>query len=181
MAKHTDRDALQIFVEMSDRLLNSKFVADLKTRKVGNSIQFTNLGRTMTTSEPDQDMIQAALLTLRMFGQNNDPISFQNISARIAALPVDQALKDEFEKAKNDLNTNLDSPPSVHVQGEPNAATRRLIFDTFSLWRIRAFQRRQASGSPAMEAAAFLLRPDESVRTHDGVFHRRTASCQAGY
>ena len=127
---HTDRKALELFVDAVDRLVASTFAKQVrKGISTGITVRNDRLV-SVALQGPDQEAVDAYLLTARMFGQDNDAISFHGISERVARVAVSQALKDRFEQSRANFRIYLDGAPVVRVEGA-NAATNRQIFNTF--------------------------------------------------
>lgn len=78
---------------------------------------------------PDDESIDAFVLTMRLFVQNNEPISIRNIDALLQTLPISDELKAHSAEARADLNAVLDSYTPLRVKGEH--LTYRRVFDVY--------------------------------------------------
>ena len=78
---------------------------------------------------PDQEAVDAFVLTFRYFIQDNERCSFGNL-ARIYEKPsVPEELRTEYLKTRKLLNDYLDAQASIKIGEE--ALTRRRILDVF--------------------------------------------------
>src|SRR5215212_2112673 len=78
---------------------------------------------------PDDEAIDAFVLTLRFFIQDNEPTSLRNMSCQFASLPIDPTLVARFEQERAAANALLDSSAFISIDGE-RLTCRRLV-DTF--------------------------------------------------
>lgn len=78
---------------------------------------------------PDDESIDAFILTMRLFIQNNEPISIANIDALLQSLPIPEEIKELSRNARADLNALLDSYTPLGLKGE--RLTYRRVFDVF--------------------------------------------------
>jgi len=78
---------------------------------------------------PDDEAIDAFVLTLRFFIQDNEPTSLRNMSRLYASLAIDPTLVARFEQERAAANALLDSSAFISIDGEP-LSCRRLV-DTF--------------------------------------------------
>lgn len=123
--------ALKLFNEKAERLLNSRFVNFLKENKrLSFRINAKRGEETKTTRIlPDQEAIDAFILTFRFFIQNNERCSFGNLNEVYQKLPISQELKDKYSKARSKLNKYLDFKTNINLYGEN--PTRRRLLDVF--------------------------------------------------
>lgn len=124
-----DREVLEIFVETVEELQTSEFARQIKSGirvglKAGNGVIISEL------VGPDKEALKAFLLTLRFFRQNNEETSLCNMATRVAALNVDQELKDLFQASRDQFNAFLDSPLAIPVNGV-GADNKRVLFESF--------------------------------------------------
>jgi len=99
MAHSEIRIALNLFNEKADKLRNSNFVkASVENSGVslswqeGESFQITRTG-------PTEENVDAFVLTLRFFVQDNERSSFRNISKLYTDKAISEEHRSEFEKA----------------------------------------------------------------------------------
>jgi len=81
----------------------------------------------MSVRSPSQESIDAFILTLRLFGQNNDKISTGNMSMLYDRIPTSEANKHEFKQLRTQLNDFLDMPSGMKLNEKE--FTNREIFD----------------------------------------------------
>jgi len=128
-----DIKRLKLFNEKAERLSNSRFMQYiLKEKKVSFTIEAKKGGEVKTiTVVPDQDSIDAFVLTFRFFIQNNERCSFGNLTKTYEKSFVPEKLRKEYFKTRKELNEYLDSPSSTNIKIEDEVLTRRRILDVF--------------------------------------------------
>ena len=134
MAEHgfTDREVLEIFVASVDELLDSDFLAQVKADGISTQLKWSHdTGFLSERTGPKRDAVKAFLLTLRLFGQDNEPTSLCNMENRIDGLDVDASLKERFLTSRHNFNSYLDQPPSVGFPNGSGADNRRQILKAF--------------------------------------------------
>jgi hypothetical protein len=121
---------LQLFNEKADKLEGLSFTKSLSSSgltisgKLGEPIQVQRHG-------PSAEAIDAFVLTMRFFVQDNEPSSFRNMADIYAGLQVDQDLVDKFNDARTKTNTALDKPSLIKLNN--TELTYRAIYEVF-LW-----------------------------------------------
>lgn len=132
LEKSKSLDGLRLFNEKADRLLSSKFWKTFLREGTGISIRFYRKGTiTVTRRGPDQDEIEAFILTLRFFVQDNETSSFRNLADAYEILPISQEAKQEFSNARDALNSYLDSSLPFKVTLYGKTYTNREILEVF--------------------------------------------------
>jgi len=126
-----DIKRLKLFNEKAERLSNSRFMQYILSK---GRISFTidaKSGEEVKVEKvmPDQDAIDAFVLTFRFFIQNNERCSFGNLSKTYEKPSVPEELRTEYLKVRKMLNDYLDAPASIKIEEE--ALTRRRILDVF--------------------------------------------------
>jgi hypothetical protein len=122
---------LELFNEKAKRLLDSRFVQfALKEKKFSFEVRMER-GKEVETSKilPNGDAIDAFVLTFRYFVQNNERCSFGNLAKTYSKPSTPLEMKDEYFKARKNLNDYLDSSASVKIGDEP--LSRRRVLDIF--------------------------------------------------
>jgi hypothetical protein len=84
---------------------------------------------------PNEDSLDACILTIRLFIQDNEPISIRNIQKLYDTLPISQDRKSRFSQARDKLNTFLDRPSLfertiiilIGNQGKLNPTNREIL------------------------------------------------------
>lgn len=123
-------DKLLLFNEKADKLEGLSFTKGLENSgvtisgKLGQPVQAQRHG-------PDGESIDAFVLTMRFFVQDNEIISFRNMADLYAQLPVNRDLIQKFNDARAKTNASLDTPTSIKLNDA--SLTYRTILDVF-LW-----------------------------------------------
>jgi hypothetical protein len=128
-----DIAVLALFREKAKELEDSIFVQSIATNKsLGTSMNWSRDQPFTTQREgPTEDEIRSSILTIRLFLQNKDRISIHDIAEIIESLPIDQSIKDDYNRIRSDLNGFLDSPASIGLDLGGCMITRRFLFETF--------------------------------------------------
>lgn len=126
-----DIGRLKLFNEKAKRLLNSRFVDYIRRKKRISFEVHGERGKPIKTFRilPDQDAIDAFVLTFRYFIQNNERCSFGNLAKTYLKSVIPSEMKEEYSEARKNLNRYLDSPASLKFEHEP--LTKRRILDIF--------------------------------------------------
>lgn len=130
------RHTFDLFIEKAD-LLNSGRFQKIVREDFGNnlnlSFRFDSEGMVIQHDTPDDDATAAFILTFRFFIQNNEAISFHNMSSLADQDPgLSQEWADKFNGVRDALNNYLDSfggALAMNVYGE--TLTRRRIMEVF--------------------------------------------------
>jgi len=120
--------AMSLFIEKADKLRNSTFVKRI-TNDSGVNLS-TTVGKPtiITRKGPDDENIDAFVLTFRFFIQDNEPISLRKIKN---AFYSDLAKEDEkcnYDRARKELNQYLDGYTMFNING---MVTRRELMNVF--------------------------------------------------
>jgi hypothetical protein len=126
--------ALRLFDEKAEKLSRLSFMEKMRHPDSGVTIKIENLkngGSTVSQERrgPEEEAIDAFVLTFRYFIQDNETTSFRNMEQHYLAAPVDAALKEEFKKLRREINEYLDEPVGINYNNED--LTRRRIMDVF--------------------------------------------------
>lgn len=122
--------ALRLFNEKADKLESLSFTRNLSSSgvtisgKQGEAVQAQRQG-------PDGEAIDAFVLTIRFFVQDNETISLRNIADLYAGLQVDKDLVDKFSDARTKTNATLGKQSPIKLNNTD--LTFRAIFEVF-LW-----------------------------------------------
>ena len=122
--------ALLLFNEKADKLEDLSFTKELENSgvtisgKLGQPVQAQRHG-------PDDESIDAFVLTMRFFVQDNEITSFRNMADLYAQLPVNPDLIQQFNDARDKTNSSLDSLTPIKLNNA--SLTYRTIFEVF-LW-----------------------------------------------
>jgi hypothetical protein len=124
-------EVLSLFNEKADEIKNSsytKYFLENKpkvsiSKKQGESIK-------IKTIEPNDESLKSFVLTLRLFLQNNDQISFQNINKIYEKLPTNfQKEKKSFSQARKKINDVLNS--NINFKHNKKILTYYEVLDIF--------------------------------------------------
>lgn len=101
--------ALRLFNEKAEKLARLNFMAKLTHPNAGVTISFNNPkegGATVTQERrgPDEEAIDAFVLTFRYFIQDNEQTSFRNMEQHYLAAPLDPALQKQFVDLRSEIN-----------------------------------------------------------------------------
>jgi hypothetical protein len=80
---------------------------------------------------PDDEAVDAFLLTIRLFYQDRDGISIRALAKIYERATVPQHLRDEFRRVRNALNDRLDSNPSIGFEIDGVILSRRDLLEVF--------------------------------------------------
>ncbi len=104
--------------------------------------------RRVLASKISDESIDAFLLSLRFFLQDNESSSFRNLAKHYNLLPLPQELRDQYHRIRERLNGFLDAPGAIGMvkKGEPAALSRRSILEAY-LWGDLAHRSHPKSAS----------------------------------
>ncbi len=122
---------LKLFNEKVDKLINSRFVKHIQENKGLKVSIKSSVGEKVDISHnlPDQDVIDAFVLTVRFFIQDNEPTSLRNMAKLYNEVSVASEIKDDFNYIRDKLNSELSKKSMFTLQGKH--LTMGEIFDTF--------------------------------------------------
>ncbi len=122
MTKQQQLERLKDFNEKTEKLLDSSIGKGVLSQDLRCSVSWqAGEGTTITSTDFNQELLDAFVLTFRMFIQNNERISIGRMKALYDEMDVRQELKDRFDDARNDLNAYLNHRPTFTVAGEPES------------------------------------------------------------
>ena len=123
-------EQLSLFIEKIEKLNSSSFVRSIAERgsKLKISCNMESGFLEVRKIGPDAEQIDAFVLTMRLFMQDNDNVSIRKIESLVKSLPVSSKLKDSFEKNRLNLNVRLDAPCWISInQDHPS---NRVVLQT---------------------------------------------------
>ena len=124
-------DRLRLFNEKSEMLSQRSFFAHVISQRTNVRVKWDrDEGWESSFTGPDDESIEASVLTIRQFMQNNDPISIRNVADAYVAASAPQADIDEFQKVRGWINDYLDRESNLSISEEARL-TNREILDTF--------------------------------------------------
>ena len=119
---------LKLYIEKADKLRNSNFVK----RAIENSGVDLSMGidkeTVISRRGPDDENIEAFVLTFRFFIQDNESISLRKIKDVFHSELATENEKSSFDDARNQLNIFLDGNTMFNINGN---ITRRKLMDIF--------------------------------------------------
>lgn len=128
MNKETVVETLRLYSEKADRLKNSNFVKNATTTSGVNLRAAIGEQTVVTRTGPDQENVDAFVLTFRYFIQDSETISLRKVKDVFHSSFAESEEKNEFDKARHHLNTFLDRKAMLNLDG---IITRRYLMDTF--------------------------------------------------
>ena len=129
-------EALELFNEKADKLLNSAFVEALASGKTEATIN----GRRQENGSfeispelrgPSPEAVDAFILTFRFFIQDNETSSLRNIATIYDDIGDDDEFLSRFNSARNSINQFLDSPNLMNITFNNSTPTNRDVMVTF--------------------------------------------------
>jgi len=127
----TIADRLALFNTKVDKLSGLTFFERVTTKKTTTKLHWDrDKGWESAFDGPGDESIDAAVLTLRQFMQDNDPVSVRNVSDAYLRSSLSTALRGEFQLLRSHLNQFLDSPTNVAIE-EGRLLTFRRVLDLF--------------------------------------------------
>ena len=155
--------ALQLFNEKADKLESGSFTKKLEnsgltiSAKLGQPVQAQRHG-------PDDESIDAFVLTMRFFVQDNESTSFRNMADLYSKLPVSAELAQKFNDARAKTNADLDKTTPINLNKVD--LTYRAVYEVF-LWGGLAHanaKKKAVYDSWAQNPVLFPLLQNEFVR-----------------
>lgn len=122
-----DLTSFQSFMDKAKKLLSSTFAKEM-TGQTGVDISWVKSGQVVVHRGPNEEFVDAFVLTFRFFIQTNESVSFRNMANSFELKFVNEQIRREFEKAKNHLNSYLDDNTMFNIGG---FISRRTLLDVF--------------------------------------------------
>lgn len=119
---------MSLFIEKADKLINSNFV---KHAVKDSGVDFsTSIGvpPTIKRRGPNDENIEAFVLTFRFFVQDNEKISLRKIKDVFESSFIEEKEKNNYNEARNHLNTYLDGATMFNING---VIQRRTLMEIF--------------------------------------------------
>jgi len=128
---------LELFNEKAEKLARLSFVETIFKYNSGVSIIINKrddglYDLTQERRGPLEEAIDAFVLTIRFFIQDNEPISLRRLAKTYEMAPIEKKLKEEFILLKNQINKYLDSNLSIaiNINNNEEILTHREILNT---------------------------------------------------
>jgi hypothetical protein len=125
-----ERGTLELFLEKSHKLLSSTVRTALEEGRVRFGMR-ASVGKPVETEVegPPAESVEAFILTLRFFVQNNESISIQRTALLIEGLRVSEELKTRVRDGRTAFNAFLDTGCPIQIDGQ--CPTNREVFEVF--------------------------------------------------
>ncbi len=123
---------LNLFNEKADKLESLSFTRKIFGEESGVSVSWKR-GQEVKTERrgPDEEAIDAFVLTLRFFVQDNEKSSLRKMAELYDGLQIDSDLIEDFHKARDALNQYLDSCSFIKIN--EHQLTQREVFEVI-MW-----------------------------------------------
>jgi len=102
-----DIRALELFNEKADRLKNLSFVRSLESKESGWTLTLDEGGASASRYGPDNESVEAFVLTIRFFVQDNEPSSIRNMAKMYERLHAGELIPKELLENVNDARDKL--------------------------------------------------------------------------
>lgn len=128
-----DLKAMKLFNDKAEKLNNNSFTKKITSEGFGITISAKKGGPVNVEKRyPTDESIEAFVLTLRFFIQDNEASSFGNLADIYSKLPDYCKEKIDFLNARKELNDYLDLPDkSLRINENGKTLTNREIYNTF--------------------------------------------------
>jgi len=129
--KAESKEQLELFVQKADRVERSAYLKKVIEHE-GTQIKFSwtkGVGGGFSHNFPEEEAIDALMLTARMFVQNNDKVSFGSLSKLIDDPGISDGWKARFTEVRQKLNAFLDGNSILNIDGK--TYSHREIFEVF--------------------------------------------------
>lgn len=112
--KDNTRQAFELVIEKADKLLSLSFIDIAPTADFDWSNKSGQ--EELSITGPTSEQVDAFVLTLRFFIQENEHSSFRWLAQNVLTDPgVSEEWKTKFGKLRSDVNKFLDMPPAIRV------------------------------------------------------------------
>ena len=124
---------LMLFNEKATKLERYSFTQTVFNQDTGFAVSLKNINEQplleVQRRGPDDESIDAFILTFRFFIQDNEKSSFRNLASIYDALLISEEKKNNFKEARAYINNALDTTSFLNIDGV--TLTYRHIIDTF--------------------------------------------------
>ena len=92
------KETLEFYNEKAEKLQGLSFTSSILNQNSGVHLSWTRDSGILKIDRegPDEESIDAFVLTLRFFMQDNEPTSLRNMAKLIEALPINEQNKENF-------------------------------------------------------------------------------------
>ncbi len=127
--------ALSLFNEKAEKLMRLSFIkAMIDNSGVTLSWRAKEDGLFEEQHErrgPNEEAIDAFVLTFRFFIQDNEQSSFHKMAEHYLAAPIEESFKSAFATTRKNINEFLDGPSDFPIEYDGRHLTRREVMDVF--------------------------------------------------
>jgi len=124
---------LMLFNEKATKLESYSFTQIVFNQSTGFTVSLKNINEQpllkVERRGPDDESIDAFVLTFRFFIQDNEKSSFRNLASIYDTLLISEEKRNNFKEARDHINNALDTTSFLNIDGV--ALTYRHIIDTF--------------------------------------------------
>ncbi|MEX1187049.1 MAG: hypothetical protein WEA80_10710 [Gemmatimonadaceae bacterium] len=122
-------ERLQLFNSKVELLSQRSFFGHLTSQPTNVRLKWDrDTGWESSFAGPADESIEASVLTIRQFMQDNDPISIRNVANSYVTSGVDQSTIDEYQKVRGWLNDYLDRESNLGVAEGKQLTNREILF-----------------------------------------------------
>lgn len=126
--------ALRLFNEKADKLSRLSFLDKIRHPDSGITISWERVSEDSFNIKqerrgPEEEAIDAFVLTFRYFIQDNEQTSFRKMERHYLNAPLDPALQQKCVQLRKEVNEYLDGETNISFNSEQ--LTRRRILDVF--------------------------------------------------
>lgn len=130
------KNSLRLFNEKAEKLNRLSFTKTMCSTQTGVTISGKTVGDgkfeiSQERRGPDEEPIDAFLLTFRFFIQDNEKSSFRNLHRYYQTASIESSFKNKFTKIRKRINDFLDDKSDMPIEFNGEILTRRKIMDTF--------------------------------------------------
>lgn len=119
MCENKEIRQLEQFLEQAERLQASRFCHFVSRYNVKHTFSWTQGdGWEIEFECPSDDEVNAFVLTMRFFIQDNENISFRNMAKLVDGIGVESDAKTQFLKLREELNAFLDRTCEIQINDD---------------------------------------------------------------
>jgi hypothetical protein len=130
------KNALSLFNDKADKLFRLSFVKTMFETQTGVTLSWKakedgSYSEMHERRGPEEEAIDAFVLTFRYFIQDNEESSFRKMAGHYENLPLDISFKNQYDAMRAEVNTFLDSQPEFRLEHNSKGYSRREIMEVF--------------------------------------------------
>ncbi|MFG1691151.1 hypothetical protein ACGF5M_03165 [Gemmatimonadota bacterium] len=121
-------DRLRLFNQKAELLSQRSFFAHMISERTNVRLKWDKgVGWESSFTGPNDESIEASVLTIRQFMQNNDPISIRNVADAYVAAAAPEGVIDEFQKVRGWLNDYLNRKSNISISTGSHLTNREIL------------------------------------------------------